>query len=313
MRGAAVAVGTAALLVLSGCSGSTDAPLSSSTPDLPSVPAPTVTPTPTRLPLADLAESAAATIAPPKVTATPLGDLVEGADVSWPQCSGTGLPPADTQVNPMPVPTARFVVLGLTHGPGFTANPCLAAQVGWVRDRGLLVSAYSIISYPDRATLRERGAEGPYDRDTELGRLANVGYQQAGFNLATMVSAGLQSPIVWIDIEDTDDSPGWSPDITANAAVVTGMVQGYRDAGRQVGVYSTPALYAGIVGALTLDVVEWRASGPGTRRSALVRCGEDWSVQGGEVVMTQWVAQRRDHNVTCPGTSSRLGEWFHQY
>ena len=30
---------------------------------------------------------------------------------------------------------AEFVILGLTNGPGFTANPCLAEQVAWVRER----------------------------------------------------------------------------------------------------------------------------------------------------------------------------------
>ena len=40
------------------------------------------------------------------------------------------------------------------------------------------------------------------------------------------------------------------------------------------------------------------------------RCGEDWSIQGGNGVLGQWVQDRRDKNVTCPGISADLGDWF---
>jgi hypothetical protein len=57
--------------------------------------------------------------------------LVLGGDVSWPQCpEGMGIPERRSKGLPMPLPSARFVVLGLTNGPGFTTNPCLAQQVG---------------------------------------------------------------------------------------------------------------------------------------------------------------------------------------
>jgi hypothetical protein len=35
--------------------------------------------------------------------------------------------------------------------------------------------------------------------------------------------------------------------------------------------------------------------------------------QGGPAVISQWVEIGRDMNVTCPGMSTDLLRWFHQY
>ena len=239
--------------------------------------------------------------------------LVVGGDVSWPQCPrGMGIPEKRSQGLPMPRPSARFVVIGLTNGPGFTPNPCLADQVRWVRQRGLMAAAYAVTSYPDDATLRRHGGEGPYDGGTRLGALSNVGYQQALFNVATMQSADLLSPVIWVDVEPVPVFE-WSADTEANAAVVLGAAQGYRDAGYGVGTYSTPALWEAVVGSLSLGLPEWRAAGTTSRAEALRRCGPDWSFQGGDAVMAQWVADARDHDITCPGVGRELRRWFHQY
>src|SRR4051794_34803141 len=103
----------------------------------------------------------------PKVTAPPARTTKPalqtfGADVSWPQCpKGMGIPQKRTEGQPMPTSAARFVVLGLTNGPSFVANPCLQDQVRWVADRHLLAGAYSVVSYPDDATLAQLRDHGP--------------------------------------------------------------------------------------------------------------------------------------------------------
>ena len=89
----------------------------------------------------------------------------------------------------MPTDEAEYVVIGLTNGPGFHANPCLADQVAWAKQRGLLVAAYSVISWPDEAPSEQYGG------------LREAGYAQAEFNVASMKAAGLDSPIVWLDVE----------------------------------------------------------------------------------------------------------------
>jgi hypothetical protein len=238
---------------------------------------------------------------------------VEGGDVSWPQCpKGMGIPQKRSLGLPMPLPSAKFVILGLTNGPAFTPNPCLASQVQWVKSRRLLAAAYAVNSYPDDQTLARYGQEGPFDGGSKLGALSNVGYQQAKFNLATMKRSGLQTPLIWLDVEPVPIFE-WSSDTSANAAVVRGAARGYTDSGYRIGAYSTQALWAAVVGDLRLGLPEWRAAGQTSRAEALRRCGADRMFQGGRPVLSQWLQDGRDRNVTCPGTSAEMTRWFHQY
>lgn len=264
--------------------------------------------------LAKAAEDLAREGSQPTSDIAPRDGEVLGGDVSWPQCpKGTGIPEKQGKGLPMPLPTAEYVVLGLTNGPGFTPNPCLADQVQWAKDNDVLVSVYAVSSYPDAATLRDEGANGPYDASTTIGQLKNVGYAQARFNIGTMATVGLLSPIVWIDVEPVPVFE-WSSNLRANAAVIDGVARGYVDAGFRIGVYSTPSLYERVVGDFDLGgVPEWRAAGQTSKAEAINRCGDDWSIQGGKAVMGQWVEAQRDQNVTCPGIAADLGQWFHRF
>lgn len=329
VRSIALAPVVLLVVLLTGCAGSSDSSAASVDPSKEvaaaeqAVPPPAVPTDPQaaadpRSPLADLAalaEQAAASIAPVPVPVPAAGDQpqVLGGDVSWPQCPpGMGIAQKRSLGLPLPLETARFVVIGLTNGPGFYANPCLADQVAYARGRALLTAAYSVISYPDAATVQEHGSTGPYDDSTPTGLLQNVGYAQARFNISSLVGAGLETPMVWLDVESV---PGfdWSADPRANAAVVQGAARGYADAGYRVGVYSTPYLWSQIVGDLALDLPEWRPAGPTSRATAESRCGADWVIQGGAAVIVQWVEQQRDQNVTCPRMPGTLASWFHQY
>lgn len=250
--------------------------------------------------LAAAAQEQAAILNAQEDAVPPRDEPVIGADISWPQCPpGMGIEHKETSGQPMPTDEAEYVVVGLTNGPGFHANPCLADQVAWVRERGLLISAYSVISWPDDAAQEEYGG------------LRDAGYAQARFNVASMEAAGLETPIVWLDIEQVPFYE-WSASTSANAEVVVGAAQGYLDAGYRIGVYSTPYIWESLVGDLSLGVPEWRAAGQTSRAEALARCGPDWSIQGGEPVLGQWVQAARDKNITCPGAEASLGRWFAQ-
>jgi hypothetical protein len=295
------------LLIALAAAGCADAPDGSSDPpgtETPQSvrPAPSISP----LPAPDRPEPS------PPATRTPQSPVV-GADMSWPQCpEGMGIPEKRSKGAPLPLETAEYVILGLTNGPGFHANPCLPDMVDYVRDRGLLVAAYAVGSFPDEATIETYRDLGPFDGSTQDGAMANVGYQQARFNVTSMLRTGLETPVVWIDVEPVSDFE-WSADKGANAAVVRGLARGYRSAGYRIGVYSTPLLWQTVVGDLSLGVPEWRAAGLTSMAEALSRCGDDWVIQGGRAVLAQWVADNRDHNVTCPGTADEMRRWFHRY
>jgi hypothetical protein len=265
--------------------------------------------------LASMAQSLASqqSVAPTESpTTTPEGTY--GGDISWPQCPpGMGIPQKKSSGQPMPLPDATFVIIGLTNGPGFVRNPCLRSQVQWAKIHRLRVAAYSVVSYPDAAALRQYGGTGPYDANTELGRLKNVGYQQATYNIGSMGTAGLDSPIVWLDVENVPDFDWPKNNAERNAAVVQGAARGYQDAGYDIGVYGTPTIWRAIVGGLSLgkDVPEWRAAGQTSAAEAAHRCDASWTIQGGRAVLGQWVEQRRDRNLVCPGVAG-LDTWFHQ-
>ncbi|WP_127480889.1 hypothetical protein [Nocardioides pantholopis] len=298
-----------------GTADPTDSTSSSSASATPSGAAPAdpgTDPSAEDLPSSELSELAS--LAEEQATKPPvISEAVLGADISWPQCPvGMGIPLRPTQGMPMPIPAAEYVIIGLTNGPGFTPNPCLADQVAWVRERGLLVAAYAVVSYPRPAQLRRYGAKGPYDGSTRLGALRNAGYQQARYSRGVMETAGLPSPSLWIDVEPVTAPYAWSGDLRANAAVVRGAARGWSEAGLRIGVYSTPHLWSTVVGDLRLGLPEWRAAGETSRKEALERCGDEWSIQGGEAVLAQWVERRRDQNVTCPDVEDLAG-WFHQF
>lgn len=240
--------------------------------------------------------SPAAAAVPP----TP-GVRLTGADISWPNCpKGLGIPSRRTEGKPMPLDSAAFVIVGLTNGPGFVANPCLADQVAWVQAQHRWLGAYSMTTFPDRAARATYGWNGPWAVDTRRGRLRNAGYAQALFNVTSMQGAGLDVPFVWVDVEPYPTHP-WSGRPRANRAVVAGVVRGYEDSGYRVGFYSYAGGWRAVVG-------DWRKPGyptwypvgaePDGYREARRRCRLP-SFSGGPVLLGQWVDGDRDRNVTC--------------
>jgi hypothetical protein len=229
-----------------------------------------------------------------------------GNDVSWPQCPksggvGYGLP--------MPGKSSQFVVIGLTQGRGFLANPCVKWQVDHAKRRHLYTAAYAFTTYPTSAQFRANAGNGK----TVVQKLRNVGYAQARFNVWTMRRAGLKTPMVWIDVEPSKKRP-WSKSKVYNAAVVEGAVRGYQKAGLKVGFYSTTYLWTSIVGNLRPGLPEWRTAGSRGKTVALQRCAEP-SFQGGRAVLAQWWTSSVDFNVTCPGFGTRttMRNYFRKY
>jgi len=255
---------------------------------------------------AALAALGSGLVAAPAASAAPVSPrgtgstVVAGGDVSWPQCPlGMGIPSRRSLGLPMPGDRARFVVIGLTNGPAFTPNPCLASQVQWARDRRVPVSAYAVATWPTGRQLSRYGATGPYAGTTLRSRLRNVGYAEGRYNLGRLGTVGLTVPHVWIDVEHYSIRP-WSSDRRNNRAVVRGVARAYQDAGIATGFYSTSLQWTDIVGRVAWGLPEWHTAGPRSRSVALSRCSEA-SFQGGPVVLAQWWTDSADHDLVCPG------------
>jgi hypothetical protein len=235
-----------------------------------------------------------------------------GRDVSWPNCPrGMGIPSRRSPGNPMPPPSATFVVIGLTNGPAFHPNPCLRAQVDYARSHGMWTAAYAVATYPTPAQLREYGGTGPRPAGTRRDRVWNTGWAQARQNLMAMRAARLRSPIVWVDVEPVTLPAPWSARLAENRAVLEGALAAYRRAGLRVGLYSTPTMWRGIVGKVRYGLPEWRTAGLSTRRAALAACGRVRQFQGGPPVLTQWYTDREDFDALCPGRP--VGEVLRSY
>lgn len=237
---------------------------------------------------------AASLLAAPHSVASPTPDggvPAAGNDISWPQCArgggGYGLPG--------PQASATFVVIGLTDGGSFRANPCLRTQVAAAKAAHLWTGVYAISSYPTRTQLSRYGGTGPLAT-----RLRRVGAAQARFNLASMRRVGLRAPMVWVDVEPRTRTP-WSRSIANNNAVIDGVLAGYKAGGVGSGLYSYVKAWKPITGARALpDVPTWVPVGSKGRSVARSRCAVA-SFAGSKPLIVQWTDGRRDFNVTCPG------------
>ena len=237
----------------------------------------------------------------PAAHASPLpppGAVVIGADASWPNCPvGLGVPERRTLGLSLPLPEARFVLLGLTNGYGFTDNPCLASQVAWAKARHLWLGAYANTGYPSAVELQIHGGTG-----TLAERLVRTGRAQASATVAALRRAGLAAPTVWLDIEPNSARP-WNADPTAHNAVIDGLYAGYREAGLRVGIYSYASAWQQITGRRqTPGLPAWVPAGRTNQATALTRCAGAFN--GGPVWITQWTDGVRDFDVTCPGVTA---------
>jgi hypothetical protein len=248
---------------------------------------------------------AAALLAMPAfVSSAPAGAAVtaagvHGADISWPNCpKGEGIPSRRTEGRPMPTRDASFVIVGLTNGPGFSANPCLSDQLAWVRAHNRLLGAYAMTTYPRRWEIRQYGQDGPYDGSTTRGALRNAAYAEARYNLSTMSAAQMTVPMIWVDVEPYPVSP-WSGSRSANRAVVKSVLQAYGAAGYQVGIYTYPNGWRQVVGSWRLPTLPtWSTVGGGRPASARRACG--YGPSGGSDWLMQWWVNHRDKDLICP-------------
>jgi hypothetical protein len=249
------------------------------------------------------------TLARPGTATAASHPVMRGADVSWPNCpKGEGIPSRRSKGEPMPKSSARFVVVGVTNGPGFHPNPCIARQLAWVADHDRLVGAYALTTYPTAKRVRQYGHSGPFEGTDHKAELRNTGYAEAAYNVSTMDRFGLQVPLIWVDVEPYPVAP-WNHRHGANRAVITGVIRGYRDAGLRVGIYTYANGWRDVVGAWRLpSYPTWSTAGHRGERRARAMCTHGPSA--GPTWLAQWSSPHRDYDLTCPKASPHYGAMF---
>lgn len=230
--------------------------------------------------------------------------VIQGGDISWPNCpKGEGIPSRRSTGEPLPRPSAQFVVIGLTNGPGFYPNPCLVQQLRWATNHDKLIAAYAMTTYPTRSEITTYGGAGPY-----RSALKNAAYAEAEYNLSTMSAVELTVPMIWVDVEPYPVAP-WSHNLGANRTVVSVVTAAYQAAGYQVGIYTNPNGWPQVVGSAQLTgLPTWSTIGAGRLPAAHRQCSRGPS--GGPDWMVQWWIGKRDYDVLCPPGRQNLSSIF---
>ncbi len=230
-----------------------------------------------------------------------------GADVSHPQCAAAGSPAA----GPLPRGQA-FGVVGVNAGRPKTVNPCLAAQLAWARGSAgrtaqARVQLYVNTANPGKALASSWPASGTNRygtcRNTDSAACAyEYGRARAKEDAKVAGLPAAASTTWWLDVENHNS---WMPDTRLNAAALEGMVAHFRSirvAG--VGLYSTPRLWAEIVGSSVSSTSELRGlpswvAGAADRGAARRACGSAPFTPGGSVRLVQYIQGGFDRDHSC--------------
>jgi hypothetical protein len=156
-----------------------------------------------------------------------------GIDISWPQCG-------------KPVPGGYgFVVVGVTGGRPFTANPCFAGQWRWAMHTAPKTQVYINLEYG-------QSSDGPLvcvDGE-DLCMAYNFGYRSAadafGFAVNQTGGATRTGTVWWLDVETENV---WSDNTDLNSFVIQGALDYMqRHEGQTTGIYSTRYQFGQIAG-----------------------------------------------------------------
>lgn len=264
-----------------------------------------------------LAYSATAAARPASSTSSP---TPLGIDISWPQCGKT-------------VPkTQAFGIVGVNGGLATTTNPCLKDQLVWATQSlggtaQAKVQLYlntanpgglNTASWPKNNT-DPTGAVSP-NSGTCTGSDSLACAWQYGWNraaeavhdrfvpaaTAAKIDASAAAYTWWLDVEteNTWKLSGSSFDTQSNVAVLEGMTAYIKSVNGQVGLYSTGAQWNQIVGTAVTSssnlngLRNWRPGGANLS-TAKDACKAAPLTSGGQVTLTQYVAQKIDYDYSC--------------
>jgi hypothetical protein len=251
---------------------------------------------------------------PAAAASAPDGSSLVGYDVSHPQCDDD-LPEGHA-----------FAIVGVNGGLATRPNPCLAEQLAWAAEAtGRVPGQPGLQLYVNTANPGEfidvlhtwplRGST-PYGT-CEGGNSAACSWQYGwlrayvtveAFFVRAAQEAGVDADPAahrwWLDVETMNTWQYGSAGADArNRATLEGMTAYLHSRDARVGVYSTGRQWAQIVGEVEEDSVlaeldSWLA-GSVTAAQAADACEDDPLVPGGRVVLSQYVRDGLDRNVSC--------------
>ncbi|HLG66502.1 MAG TPA: hypothetical protein VKV36_01360, partial [Acidimicrobiales bacterium] len=177
-------------------------------------------------------------------------------------------------------------VVGWAFG---SVNPCLAQQAAWA---GAGLNLYVFLSFGKQASSADGNCATFSPADPGAAPACNFGFDAAQDAFAKAQAAGVDTGVAWwLDVEPAN----WSGDVTANAAEVQGALDGLRAEGlNNVGIYTAPGTWAGIVGpSYSPAVPVWLAWWTGNPQSNCTN-GRSYaaslgaSLPTGPIVLTQY-------------------------
>jgi len=252
---------------------------------------------------------------PAAAASTPGGPPDIGYDVSHPQC-GDDLPEEPA-----------FGIVGVNGGLATRPNPCLAEHLTWAKEAtGAVPGQPALQLYVNTANPGEvidvittwpLSGDTPYGTcqgDNSTACSWRYGWLRAYVDIeAFFVPAALDAGIDpdpaahrwWLDVETMNTWQSGSPAARArNRATLEGMTAYLTGRGAEVGLYSTGYQWGRIAGDVPADsplheLDSWLA-GSVTRSDAEATCDRAPLVEGGRVVLSQYVSAGLDHNHACP-------------
>jgi hypothetical protein len=241
-----------------------------------------------------------------------------GIDVSFPQCLKSSHVDFSGHL--------PFAVVGVNGGSAFNVNPCFASEynsaalLAGVTDQphaSVYVNtgdpALAGVWWPSSNHTRTHTAvDNPNGSCDHLAGAACAyvyGYSMAQADYRRVHRTLVRMPQSWwLDVETSNT---WQPDVIANAASISGMVDYFQSKGLVVGLYSTSYQWNKIAGATPVTsnlagLPSWLAGG--SYLGAPADCEKSPLTPDGRVSMVQYVT-RFDDDYSCrqfPAVSARI-------
>jgi hypothetical protein len=176
--------------------------------------------------------------------ASPYPSGAFGYDVSNFQCGGFPPPPHTIGI---------VQVVGESLGG---TNPCLAQEASWA---GAGLNLYMFLTFWTSGVDAD-----PACNATAFAPACQYGFLAARDAFSKAQAAGVDTQVAWwLDVESYSlpGIPSWQGDTAENASLVQGAIEGLQSEGlNNVGIYSSPGVWNGIVGDYQPSVAYWAAS-----------------------------------------------------